>query len=68
MAIVTSIHQPNSDIFLMYDKIYVLSRGGKCVYFGSPYDLYQHLLKMDIKCEKFQVPIEVVIKIAAQGK
>ncbi|CAG2119793.1 unnamed protein product, partial [Medioppia subpectinata] len=36
MAIVTSIHQPNSLLLSMFDQLYVLSKGGHCVFAGRP--------------------------------
>ncbi|XP_054160034.1 ATP-binding cassette sub-family G member 4-like [Oppia nitens] len=50
MAIVTSIHQPNSLLLYMYDQLYVLSKGGHCVFTGPPNQLRKHLLDCDISC------------------
>ncbi|MCS6821316.1 MAG: ATP-binding cassette domain-containing protein [Microscillaceae bacterium] len=36
--IFTVIHQPSSDIFKMFDKIYVLDTNGYPVYYGNPLD------------------------------
>lgn len=32
------IHQPSSDIFKMFDKLFILDRGGYSVYYGNPVD------------------------------
>ncbi len=64
IAIITIIHQPNSDIIMMFDKLYVLAKGGVCVYFGSPQNLNSFLNECEIKCKEFQIPIEVLIKVA----
>ncbi|CAG2180262.1 unnamed protein product, partial [Oppiella nova] len=50
MAIVTSIHQPNSLLLSMFDELYVLSKGGHCVFTGSPNLLRGHLLRCGITC------------------
>ncbi len=34
--VVASVHQPDFDIFLMFDKILVIDEGGYPVYFGTP--------------------------------
>ena len=66
MAIVTSIHQPNSDIIMLFDKLYVLSKRGFCVFDGETNQLLCHLQKCQIDCQEWQVPIEELIKVASQ--
>jgi ATP-binding cassette subfamily G (WHITE) protein 2 (SNQ2) len=34
-AILCTIHQPNSALFQQFDRLLLLQRGGKCVYFGD---------------------------------
>ena len=34
--IITNIHQPNSDVFKLFDRLWVLDRGGYPVYDGNP--------------------------------
>ena len=36
IAIVASIHQPNTEILMLFDQLYVLARGGVCIYSGAP--------------------------------
>jgi hypothetical protein len=52
----------------MFDKLYVLAKGGICVFSGSPQDLGLHLSECRIICTEFQFPIEVLLKIASNGK
>jgi len=66
IAVVTSIHQPNNDVLMRFDRLYVLARGGRCVYDGRPQDLALHLNKANIECNDFQVPIEVLLKIGSK--
>ena len=66
MAIVTSIHQPNSDVLMMFDKLYVLSKGAKCVFDGNANQLQSHLKECQIECEEWQVPVEQLIKVASK--
>jgi ABC-type multidrug transport system ATPase subunit len=67
MSIITSIHQPNNDLFMMFNNIYVLAKGGICVYSDLPQDLKTHLSECDIICNEFQVPIEVLLKVSSEG-
>ena len=54
IAIITSIHQPNNDIMLMFDQIYVMAKGGICVFAGRPLHLRNHLNECQIMCSSFQ--------------
>ena len=67
MSIITSIHQPNQDLFHMFDSVYVLAKGGVCVYSGLPQNLRQHLNECRIECNENQIPIEVIIKLSFNG-
>ena len=68
MTTIVSIHQPNNDLFQMFDNIYVLAKGGVCVYFGAPFSLRQHLFDCEIECNEDQVPIEVLLEISSREK
>ena len=67
ISIITSIHQPNSDILQMFDSLYVLAKGGQCIYSGPPEHLTQHLFDSNIILNENQVPIETLITIGAKG-
>jgi len=51
----------------MFDKLYVLAKGGVCVFSGCPQDLKTHLMECNIICSEIQVPIEVLLKVASKG-
>ena len=67
LAIVTSIHQPNSDVLMMFDKLYVLARGGRCVFDGETNQLKSHLEQCQVECLEWQIPIEELIKVASKN-
>ena len=67
IAIVTSIHQPNIDVLMLFDQLYILATGGQCVYNGHPSVLKQHLVECQIPLMDYQVPIEELIKIASNN-
>ena len=67
ISIITSIHQPNSDVLMTFDKLYVLANGGVCVFSDRPQYLRQHLKECDISCSELQVPIELLLKYACNG-
>ena len=66
IAIVTSIHQPNSDMIMLFDKLYILSKGGRCVFDGETNQLKSHIQKCKINCQEDQVPIEQLIKVVSK--
>ena len=47
--------------------LYILAKGGQTVYSGRPRDLRQHLTDCHIICTENQIPIEVIIKLCANG-
>jgi len=51
----------------MFDNIYVLAKGGICVYSGRPQNLKTHLNECDVECNQFQFPIEIVLKVCSEG-
>ena len=61
----TSIHQPNTDVLMLFDQLYVLSNDGQCVYNGHPSYLKQHLIQCQVSFLDYQVPIEQLIKVAS---
>ncbi|CAG2179797.1 unnamed protein product, partial [Oppiella nova] len=66
IAIVTSIHQPNNDTLMLFDGVYVLAKGGLCVYSGPPQEVRAHLSAAQFECNEHQVPIEVLLRIASK--
>ena len=65
LSIITSIHQPNHELLMMYDSLCVLAKGGVTVFSGRPQDLRTHLNDCDISLSETQLPIEVLLKIGA---
>lgn len=58
---------PDSDILAVFDKLYVLSRGGLCVYEGSVDHLNLFLRESDIIItSKIETPFERLMKIASK--
>lgn len=39
-TVIASIHQPSSEVFQLFDRLYLLS-GGKTVYFGQAVEAYE---------------------------
>ena len=67
ICLVMTIHQPSSDIMEMLDKLYVLVKGGHCVYSGPPTHLVNFMAKNNMFCNENQVPIETLITIGSKG-
>ncbi len=43
------IHQPSSDIFKMFDKMYILDTGGYPVYYGNPSESLIYFKQLDLQ-------------------
>lgn len=49
-TIITTIHQPNSQIFHLFDSVLVLGRGGRQVFFGEASDVVSHYAAIGRPC------------------
>ena len=66
ISVITSIHQPNHAIISQFDKLYVMSVGGQCVFDGHPNEMPEYLGRLDINLSSEEVPIEVIIKMSSK--
>ncbi|HEC42797.1 MAG TPA: ATP-binding cassette domain-containing protein [Bacteroides sp.] len=53
--VIANIHQPNSNIFKMLDKLWVLDKGGFPVYSGNPIDAILYFKKLSSFAEATEV-------------
>ena len=44
-TVIASIHQPSSEVFELFDQLYLLS-GGKTVYFGQASEAYEAIISL----------------------
>ena len=65
IAILTSIHQPNSDIFGLFDQLYVLNSRGQCIYNGNLSKIKDHLVKCEFPLMDNHDPIKELIKVVS---
>ena len=56
--VVVNIHQPSSDIFKMFDKLWIMDKGGRMIYTGNPLDaiiyfkdLTNHVNSLECECQ-----------------
>lgn len=77
MTIVASVHSPNQSTLHLFDKMFVLAKGGVCLYSATPNGIEKYLdLLLGAEREEEekknvgykQAPIEKLIKIACNGK
>ena len=50
---------------MLFDNLYVLAKGGICIYNGTPDRLYDHLEEAGIQCKEYQAPVEALMKFAS---
>ena len=64
LTIIASVHQPNFEILMMFDHLYVLAKGGVCVYSGNPTNIKQYLSEIftDEMIKNDAFPVEKLIK------
>lgn len=54
-TVIASIHQPSSEVFELFDRLYLLS-GGKTVYFGKAADAYDFFAEAGFPCPSLRNP------------
>ena len=62
MCLITSIHQMNNGLLMMFDKVLVLSRSGQCIYSGEPRQIRTYLADHNAHITERQLPIEALLK------
>lgn len=68
LTIVASIHQPNSELLSLFDQLYVLARGGVCVFSGAPTAITTHLQSVSqIHSQECTYSIELLVKCSCRG-
>ena len=68
LTILVSIHTPSSDIMNLFNKVFVLAKGGVCIYSGPPENLRNSLKqKINIEFDTEKPPIEEYLEIACKG-
>lgn len=65
LAVILSIHQPSSKTLNLFDKLYVLSHDGECIYNGRQERLLAHLKENGFECPTFYNPADFITEIAS---
>lgn len=62
-AIVATIHQPNYKIFNEFHKVYLLSRNGQNIYYGSPLKIIDYFTGFSLQCPSYCNPADYAIEV-----
>ncbi|RWS25371.1 ATP-binding cassette sub-family G member 1-like protein [Leptotrombidium deliense] len=62
--IILTIHQPNTDLFNLFDKIYLLT-SGSCIYEGSPQNMVDYFSNNELFCPMYFNPADFALNIAS---
>ncbi|CAG2163236.1 unnamed protein product [Oppiella nova] len=65
IATVATIHQPSAKMFHLFDRVYVLSNTGVCVYDGPPQDVTQTLSLIGLTIPLYYNPADFIIEVAS---
>lgn len=67
-TLITTIHQPSSRVFRMFDQLLLLSHNGHLLYSGSAADAVPWFCRTyDLVCEAFTNPAEWLLDVAEVG-
>lgn len=66
IAIILTIHQPNSDVFQQFNHVYVVAQGGKSIYEGPPSGIVSVIQKIGLNMPSVNYnPATMIVEIAA---
>lgn len=64
-AVVTTIHQPRSDIFARFDLLMLLARGGSVAYYGPAADVVTYFAGLSLPCPERVNPADFIIDLVS---
>jgi ABC-type multidrug transport system ATPase subunit len=62
LTIVSTIHQPSSEIFTLFDRL-ILLHEGNIMYYGPVKEISGYLSKIGLQLPKFKNPADFIIKM-----
>ena len=62
-TVIFTIHQPSSDIFMMFDRLFILAQG-KFIYQGPTRDGVQYFSSIGYQCPEYSNPADYFIDLA----
>lgn len=66
IAVILTIHQPNSDVFQQFNHVYVVAQGGKCIYEGPPASIESVINRVGLRLPTSSYnPATIIVEIAA---
>lgn len=66
IAVILTIHQPNSDVFQQFNHVYVVAQGGKCIFEGPPANIESVINRVGIRLpNSYYNPATMIVEIAA---
>src|SRR5690625_4192631 len=62
------MHQPTTSILNMLDQVYILARGGVCIYAGAPSQIRESLHQLpELRQTECKYPIELLLEFSCKG-
>lgn len=68
ITVIASIHAPNDETLSFFDKLYVLAKGGVCIFSGHPSQIQERLDQIQYEELDEQPLVEAIVSIACNGK
>jgi ABC-type multidrug transport system ATPase subunit len=62
-TIVTTLHQPSSQIYKLVDKVFLMAEGGRVAYFGPASEAVAHFSRLNFRCPRFYNPADFLLDL-----
>jgi ABC-type multidrug transport system ATPase subunit len=62
-TVITTLHQPSSQIYNMVDNLYLMAEGGRVAYFGPAKDAVAYFSNLGFRCPRYYNPADFVLEL-----
>ena len=62
-TVITTLHQPSSQIYSMVDKLFLMAEGGRVAYFGPANQAVAYFSKLNFRCPRYYNPADFLLEL-----
>ncbi|XP_071455107.1 ATP-binding cassette sub-family G member 4-like [Hetaerina americana] len=67
-TVVMTLHQPSASLYMMLDHVYLLGKGGCCIYQGAPQMTVPYLATFGLLCPLYHSPADYMLEVATEDQ
>ncbi|XP_046388170.1 ATP-binding cassette sub-family G member 1-like [Ischnura elegans] len=67
-TVVMTLHQPSASLYMMLDHVYLLGKGGCCIFQGAPQMTVPYLATFGLMCPLYHSPADFMLEVASEDQ